>query len=203
MNTTENQGPVVSIGIDAAVMALHQVAIRGPGNAEDFRVRPTLAGLEELTVRLADWAPAMVVAEPTAGTWLPFRGKPCDTGTVPSWMPTGPTVALGRWQPGRCMMCGGPAEVTVSLKAGASGWSEFWIGRLDLDDLAWEVGQCLDDIAIADAEVATWRNKRGPLNCLTPVETWSAVGFPSGRAIWRGTLVDEPATTGAGSPGVW
>ncbi len=80
MNTIENQGPVVSIGLDAAVVASHHVAIRGPGIAEDFRVRPTLAGLEELTVRLADWAPAMVVAEPTAGTWLPLLHAICESG---------------------------------------------------------------------------------------------------------------------------
>ena len=84
--TVENQQPVVSIGIDAAVVASHQVAIRGPGIAEDFRVSPTLAGLEELTVRLSDWAPAMVVAEPTAGTWLPLlhaiRESGCRAGFV-------------------------------------------------------------------------------------------------------------------------
>ncbi len=78
--TVENQPPVVSIGIDAAVVAPHQVAIRGPGVAEDFRVRPTLARLEELTVRLADWAPAMVVAEPTAGTWLPLLHAVSESG---------------------------------------------------------------------------------------------------------------------------
>ena len=37
MNTIENTEPVVSIGIDAAVVAAHQVAIRGPGITEDFR----------------------------------------------------------------------------------------------------------------------------------------------------------------------
>ena len=35
----------VSIGLDAAVVAAHQVAIRGPGVWEDFKVAATLAGL--------------------------------------------------------------------------------------------------------------------------------------------------------------
>jgi hypothetical protein len=34
----------VTIGLDAAVVADHQVAIRGPGVREDFRVAPTLGG---------------------------------------------------------------------------------------------------------------------------------------------------------------
>ena len=37
----------VSIGLDAGVVAAHQVAIRGPGIREDFKVAPTLAGLSE------------------------------------------------------------------------------------------------------------------------------------------------------------
>ena len=80
MNTIETTEPVVSIGIEAAVVAAHQVANRGPGIAEDFWVQPTLAGLEELTVRLADWAPAMVVAERTAGTWLLLLHAICESG---------------------------------------------------------------------------------------------------------------------------
>lgn len=60
----------VSIGIDAAVVADHQVAIRGDGTRQDFRVASTLAGLEELTERLAPYRGALVVAEPTGGTWL-------------------------------------------------------------------------------------------------------------------------------------
>ncbi len=255
MNTIEKQEPVVSIGIDAAVVASHQVAIRGPGIAEDFRVRPTLAGLEELTVRLADWAPAMVVAEPTAGTWLPLlwaiTESGCRVGFVanrdsarlrkaiaganktdvidadmlarsPEILGVDPTPipppgqiglrramrrrhraivdahrvdcrlwALAAWAfPDVWRACGGhgiaqpilnrwsdlralarartasiaeivaahsrdtnPARRAERIRAGASGWSEFWLGRLDLDDLAWEVGECLD--AIADAKVAT------------------------------------------------
>jgi hypothetical protein len=39
----------VSIGLDAAVVAAHQVAIHGPGVREDFKVAPTLAGLARLS----------------------------------------------------------------------------------------------------------------------------------------------------------
>ena len=76
VNTTT---PKVSIGIDAAVVAAHQIAIRGEVR-EDFRVMPTLAGLATLTERLEPFAPAMVVAEPTAGTWLPLAHAVGDAG---------------------------------------------------------------------------------------------------------------------------
>jgi transposase len=69
----------VSIGIDAAVVAAHQVAVRGEVR-EDFKIRPTLAGLAELTDRLRPYAGAMVVAEPTAGTWLPLAHAVTDAG---------------------------------------------------------------------------------------------------------------------------
>ena len=49
---TVSQASGVTIGIDAAVVADHQVAIRGPGVREDFKVAPTLAGLARLTERL-------------------------------------------------------------------------------------------------------------------------------------------------------
>lgn len=257
MNRVENHELVVSIGLDAAVVASHQIAIRGPGVREDFRVSPTLAGLEELTVRLADWAPAMVVAEPTAGTWLPLlhaiSESGCRVGFVanrdsarlrkaiaganktdvidadmlarseailgveqapvppPGQIGLRRTMrrrhraivdahrvdcrlwALAAWAfPDLWRACGGhgvaqpilnrwsdiralgrartasiteivaansrdsdPARRAERIRAGAAGWSEFWFGRLDLDDLAWEVGECLDDIAIADARVET------------------------------------------------
>ncbi len=72
MTVSETTDPVVSIGIDAAVVADHQVAIRGPGVRDDFRVPPTLAGMAKLTERLRPHAGALVVVEPTAGTWLPL-----------------------------------------------------------------------------------------------------------------------------------
>ena len=76
VNTTQSR---VSIGIDAAVVAAHQVAVRGEVR-EDFKVRPTLAGLSELTRRLEPYAGAMVVAEPTAGTWLPLAYAVAEAG---------------------------------------------------------------------------------------------------------------------------
>lgn len=69
----------VSIGIDAAVVAGHQVAVRGEVR-DDFRVMPTLAGLAKLTQRLEAYSGAMVVAEPTAGTWLPLAHAVTDAG---------------------------------------------------------------------------------------------------------------------------
>ena len=69
----------VSIGIDAAVVAPHQIAIRGEVE-EDFTVSPTLAGLATLTERLERYAGSMVVAEPTAGTWLPLAYAVTDAG---------------------------------------------------------------------------------------------------------------------------
>ncbi len=82
VNTTT---PVVSIGIDAAVVAAHQIAIRGEVR-EDFRASPTLAGLAKLTKRLEPYAGSLVVAEPTAGTWLPLAhavtAAGCEIGFV-------------------------------------------------------------------------------------------------------------------------
>ncbi len=69
----------VSIGIDAAVVASHQIAIRGEVR-EDLTVPPTLAGLAELTERLERYAGSMVVAEPTGGTWLPLAHAVTDAG---------------------------------------------------------------------------------------------------------------------------
>jgi len=69
----------VSIGIDAAVVAPHQIAIRGEVR-EDFKVSPTLAGLAKLTGRLETYAGSLVVAEPTAGMWLPLAHAVTDAG---------------------------------------------------------------------------------------------------------------------------
>ena len=55
VNTTS---PVVSIGIDAAVVAAHQIAVRGEVR-EDFKTPPTLAGLATLTNG----------SNPTGGRW--------------------------------------------------------------------------------------------------------------------------------------
>lgn len=82
VNTTT---PIVSIGIDAAVVASHQIAIRGEVR-EDFKTAPSLAGLTKLTERLEPYAGSLVVAEPTAGTWLPLAhavsAAGCEIGFV-------------------------------------------------------------------------------------------------------------------------
>jgi hypothetical protein len=72
MTIVNHSSGAVSISIDAAVVAAHQVAVRGPGVREDFRGAPTLAGLAQLTERLRPYAGSLVVAEPTAGTRLPL-----------------------------------------------------------------------------------------------------------------------------------
>lgn len=253
MNVIESNDPLVSIGIDAAVVADHQIAIRGPGIRENFKVAPTLAGMAKLTERLAPYAGALVVVEPTAGSWLPLmmaateagcrigfvqnrdsarlrtaitgRNKTdvidadmlarcegvLDVSDAPSpllgqiglrralrrrhhlvvdahraecrlwslaiwampdvWRCTGGhTLAqplLGRWPDLRAL---GRARVeSISdivaayshdreprrraerIRDAARGWHEFWIGRLDLDDLAWEIAQLCDDVVLADA----------------------------------------------------
>lgn len=80
MAVAHRSSEAVSIGIDAAVVADHVVAVRGEGVREDFRVAPTLAGLAKLTERLAPYAGSLVVAEPTAGTWFPLAAAVTDAG---------------------------------------------------------------------------------------------------------------------------
>lgn len=242
----------VSIGIDAAVVADHQVAIRGPGVREDFTASPTLAGLAKLTERLSGYAGSLVVVEPTAGTWLPLtmavteagcrigfvqnrdsarlrkaitgRNKTdvidadmlancesvlgvteapipmvgqiglrralrrrhhlvvdahraeCRLWSLAIWaMPDvwraagGHSVAqplLGRWPDLRALSRARLSSITEvvaahsrdhdptrraeRIRGAARGWHEFWIGRVDLDDLAWEIAEICDDIDIAD-----------------------------------------------------
>ncbi len=72
----QDEGSAIAVGIDAAVVADHQVVIRrprsgGPGDVlETFKVAPTLAGMERLTKHLAAYGPSLGVAEPTSMTWL-------------------------------------------------------------------------------------------------------------------------------------
>ena len=249
---TTGGGPSVSIGIDAAVVADHQVAIRGSGVRDDFRVPPTLAGMSKLTERLRPHAGALVVVEPTAGTWLPLsmavtaagcrigfvqnrdsarlrsaisgRNKTdaidadmlarcedvlgVDEAPVPLvgqiglrraltrrhhmvvdahraecrlwslliWvMPDvwraagGHTIIqplLGKWPDMRTLgrarvdsitqivashsRDSDPSKRGERIRDAARGWSEFWDGRLDLDDITWEITELLDDIVAAD-----------------------------------------------------
>ena len=80
MTVLERNEQPVRIGIDAAVVADHQIAIRGPGIRDDFRASPTLAGMAKLTERLAPYAGSLVVVEPTAGTWLPLTMAVTEAG---------------------------------------------------------------------------------------------------------------------------
>lgn len=66
-----------TVGIDTAVVAQHRVAVRGTHVARDFAVPPTLAGMQMLTRRLAEHAPALVVAEPTGGRPEPPPNPGC------------------------------------------------------------------------------------------------------------------------------
>lgn len=66
----------VAIGIDAAIVADHQVTIRRPEPGRPgeivtrFKVPSTLDGLDRLTERLSEHAGSVAVAEPTSMTWL-------------------------------------------------------------------------------------------------------------------------------------
>jgi transposase len=245
----------VSIGIDAAVVAAHQVAIRGEGVREDFKVPPTLAGMKALTERLRPYAGSLVVAEPTGGTWLPLSvavGEAgCRIGFVANrdsarlrkaiaganktdaidadmlascehvlGVVEAPAVSFGQiglrralrrrhtavvaahrcecrlwalaaWAfPDVWRACGGhrvaqpvlrrwahlgplsrahvdsiadmvavhsrdksPERRAVRIRDAAGGWYRYWAGRLDVDALAWEVAELLDDIDAADATI--------------------------------------------------
>lgn len=68
-------GPV-AVGIDAAIVADHQVTLRRPqlgrnGDiVERFKIPSTLVGLDRLTSRLSSFPGSVVVCEPTSMTWL-------------------------------------------------------------------------------------------------------------------------------------
>ena len=71
---------LVRVGIDAAVVAQHEVCVRatdaqGRVRIERFRVQPTLAGLRSLSSRLAEMPGVVAVAEPTSMTWLGCRWR--------------------------------------------------------------------------------------------------------------------------------
>lgn len=73
------ESSAVAIGIDAAVVANHRVAIRG-AVVEDFGVPTTLAGLAKLTERLTPHAGSLAVAEATAMSWLSLGVAVQDAG---------------------------------------------------------------------------------------------------------------------------
>lgn len=65
----------LQVGIDAAVVANHHVAVRTTGadgrvQISRFLVPPTLAGLDRLTRQLSAYPGAVAVVEPTSMTWL-------------------------------------------------------------------------------------------------------------------------------------
>ena len=73
------ESSAVAIGIDAAVVANHRVAIRG-AVVEDFGVPTTLAGLARLSERLTPHAGSLAVAEATGMTWLSLGVAVEDAG---------------------------------------------------------------------------------------------------------------------------
>lgn len=249
----------VAIGVDAAVVADHQVAVRGPDLREDFRVSPTLSGLTRLSERLSPYAGSLVVAEPTAGTWLSLGWAVADAGcgfalvqnrqtarlrqaisgknktdvidadmlagcealfglegivlpsahqmalrralrrrhraTVEAHRAECRLWALGAWAfPDVWRVCGGHTlaqpllarwphlsalararhesvtEVVAAhsrkgnapkkaerIRDAARGWAAFWSGRLDLDALAWEVTEMLEDVTSAEDRIGRAR----------------------------------------------
>jgi hypothetical protein len=46
-----------------------------------------------------------------------------------------------------------PERRAERIRAAARGWQRFWAGHLDLDALAWEVGELLSDVAVADETI--------------------------------------------------
>jgi transposase len=76
---------LVRVGIDAAVVAQHEVCVRstdaqGRVRTDRFRVPPTLAGLRSLSGRLAETPGVLAVAEPTSMTWLGLSVALRDAG---------------------------------------------------------------------------------------------------------------------------
>ena len=78
---------LVRVGIDAAVVAQHEVCVRstdaqGRVRTDRFRVQPTLAGLRSLSNRLAEMPGVVAVAEPTSMTWLALSVALAEAGAV-------------------------------------------------------------------------------------------------------------------------
>lgn len=75
----------VTVEIDAAVVANHQVAIRGSAGGEviakDFAVSPTLAGLERLIGRLSEHS-GLCAARPAARTGSAGSSPPISMQTL-------------------------------------------------------------------------------------------------------------------------
>jgi transposase len=78
------------------------------------------------------------------------------------------------------------------IRAAAKSWCEFWADHLDLDALAWEVTELLDDLAAADARVeratemarARWEDCFGDDALLLSVPGMGPVTAPTVRAFF-------------------
>ena len=90
-----------------------------------------------------------------------------------------------------CLRDGGdPQQRAERIRDAARGWARFWSGRLDLDALAWEITELLDDIDIADRKVeeasqqasALWRSAYGSDDLLLSVSGMGPVTAPVVRA---------------------
>lgn len=285
-----------AIGIDLAVAAKHRVAVRGD-EVDDFSVAHTLSGIATLTERLMVHAPTMVVAEPTAMSWLAVGHAVQDAGCELSLiqarhsaklrgaiagknktdvidadmlagcvevfdldttaLPSATQVALRRavrrrhvavvdahraecrlwalaawgypdvWRACRrsqdllqpilarwphlgqlarariasiAQLCqqhlaepGDVEQRARRIRGAAAGWVEFWAGRVDLDALAWETREYLDDISVADARIdraakcatATWREGWGHDELLQSLPGIGPVVAPTIRG-WLG-----------------
>jgi transposase len=83
-----------------------------------------------------------------------------------------------------------PARVEA-IRTAATAWARFWDGRLDLDALAWEVTEHLDDLAAAGARVARattgatlhWERLFGDDPLLTSIPGMGPVTAPTVRAF--------------------
>jgi transposase len=292
----------VSVGIDAAVVANHRVAVRG-SVVEDFSVPPTLAGMGRLAERLRPYAGALVVAEPTAMSWLALGHAVGDAGCrlalvearhsaklrgaiagrnktdvidadmlascvevfglTATAMPGPNQLALrravhrrhlavvdahradcrlwsigawafpdlwkackgshaliaalfGRWPRldtlGRARsasiaeVCaahlrqpGPPERRAERIKDAAAGWARFWHGRVDLDALAWEIGELLADTDVAEGRIAratqeamrAWRAEWGADEVLCSVPGVGPIVAATTRA-WFGAGTQFP-----------
>jgi hypothetical protein len=84
-----------------------------------------------------------------------------------------------------------PARRAERIRDAAQGWHQFWIGRLDLDDVAWEIAELCDDIDIADQRqrdatrhaLGRWRH-RWPDDVLLTVLGVGPICAATTRAWW-------------------
>jgi transposase len=82
-------------------------------------------------------------------------------------------------------------ERVARIRAAARSWCEFWAAHLDLDALAWETTELLDDLAAADARVeratevarARWEDCFGDDALLLSVPGMGPVTAPTVRAF--------------------